>query len=267
MRRPQRAEGRRLFMNCITFASRFTGLSLLMTLGATIVGCTDNHESAVTNSGPVPEQSQVQGPFANEPVIAAPTVPTVASSGSNAPLLQGAAGRESAPTANNQGNTDNTDPTNSPPPPPPPPSRDVLIDGLRGEWFTNDARSDRNAGGWTEGGCVLVITSATQAVETCTTRTQYGESEQDSCHETGRLRTRITTNPYTLSVVDGTVHFTPGYPEPVRDDHCNAAPAQRHTVMDSIGWVGTGNTLNVRNSVPGRTNTWNSSYTRRLLEE
>ncbi len=243
-----------------------TSSALSVALVTALTGCPERPDSAPTNSGPIPLQSSVQGPFANEPVNSPTLVAAVPTQGSSAPLLQGSGNQAQQPVVVPRQNTDEPDepeaPVAVPTPIPVSPTRDTLIDGLLGRWLTDDPQTARSGGGWVRGGCVLTITTASNAREVCTTRTQYGPNEQDSCNVAGALRTRTTSNPYILSVQNGIVHFTPSDPDPVQDDHCNAAPGQRHTVMDSVGWTGMGGTLRVQNSVPARSDTWESSYRR-----
>lgn len=229
-------------------------------------------------SQPAP-QSPIVGPFVNDPVAPAPTVPALPTTASNAPLLRGSDNSNTAANTNSANNNpaDPTSPSQPvvPPTEPTPPvanpvldnsaSNDALLDGLRGVWADGPTRTQRDGNGWVLSECVLTIRGPTDAREECTTTTRYGDSEQDRCNQTGQIRRWVTASPYTLSVTDGYVTFTPGEVELVRDDEgrCQYRAAGQHTTMTTQGWTGRGDVLSVRNTRSDGTDQGTSSYRRR----
>jgi hypothetical protein len=247
-------------------------LQCISLISIALAGCPNSDQPPAAPAMALGTQSTVDGPFANEPVAEPSSMAALTTVASHAPLLRGQTSATPQPTPSTEtaqptGNTDESEPEEPTPTVPTnvnptSPRRDALIDGLIGRWVTNDPETTRPSGGWVRGNCVLTVRSASDAREDCTTQTQYGANELDSCRQTGMLRTRTTSNPYTISVQNGVVHFEPGDPFPVRDTHCNPAPGQRHTVMDAVDWRGSGGTLRVRNSTRTSSNTWESTYRR-----
>jgi hypothetical protein len=233
---------------------------------------TDEQNQRSVNQ-PAP-QSPIVGPFVNDPVAPAPTVAALPTTASNAPLLRG------SDNSNTTANNNPYDPTGSSQPVAPPTeptlpvsdpvldngaSNDALLDGLRGVWADGPTRTQRDGNGWVLSECVLTIRGPTDAREECTTTTRYGDSEQDRCNQTGQIRRWVTASPYTLSVTDGNVTFTPGEVELVRDDEgrCQYRAAGQHTTMTTQGWTGRGDVLSVRNTRSDGTDQGISSYRRR----
>jgi hypothetical protein len=254
--------------------------SSLVALAAVLAAACDparsDEQGQRTASQPAP-QSPIVGPFANDPVAPAPIVAALPTTASNAPLLRGS---DNSNAANNGSNSGLTDPSNPAPLAATPTepalpianpvldnsaSNDALLDGLRGVWSDGPTRTQRDGNGWVLSECVLTIRGPTDAREECTTTTRYGDNELDRCNQTGQTRRWITASPYTLSVSDGYVTFTPGEVELVRDDEgrCQYRAAGQHTTMTTQGWTGRGDVLSVRNTRSDGTDQGTSSYRRR----
>lgn len=245
----------------------------LLALALVACGSSRRSETPASNAASSAAASSVSGPFANGPVAPAPVFAALPTTAANAPLQR--APSSTATNENGANSAANSDPSNSANAPAEPAiddeapangaTRDRLIDALLGVWADGPTRTERAAHGYVLSECVLTIRSATDAREECTTTTRYGDHESDRCGTTGTLRRWITASPYTLSVSNGVVVFTPGEVELVRDDEssCGTRTAGQHTTMTTVGWTGRETVLSINNTRSDGSDQGRSSYRRR----
>lgn len=237
-----------------------------------LLACGSNQrgETPASRASSSAAASSVSGPFANGPVAPSPIYAALPTTAANAPL-QRAPNTSAGSDENGSNNTTNNGATAPAEPaiddeaPANGATRDRLIDALLGVWADGPTRTERAGHGYVLSECVLTIRSATDAREECTTTTRYGDQETDRCGTTGTLRRWITASPYTLSVSNGAVVFTPGDVELVRDDEssCGARTAGQHTTMTTVGWTGRGAVLEINNTRSDGSEQGRSSYRRR----